>query len=314
MATERQTALITLNPQPQKPVPPEGVRYSGRDFSPQEIRYMRRLISGDPTLCRAELSRRVCDDLEWLRPDGRRKDMSCRVAMLAMHRDGLIQLPEPRHKNVNGNRQPQITERSAPREPVEAPAGELGKLQYEPISAGNRSGLWNELIERYHYLGYNPLPGAQMRYLVHSGPQHGGELLAALGFGAAAWKVAPRDDYIGWTHPQRKANLPLITNNARFLILPWVRSHNLASRILSTVARRLPSDWQERYGQEPVLLETFVEKQRFEGTCYKAANWVEVGETKGRGKLDSEHKNAVPIKKIFLYPLTQDFRQTLCSD
>ncbi|MFP4028477.1 MAG: Druantia anti-phage system protein DruA, partial [Candidatus Brocadiia bacterium] len=177
----------------------------------------------------------------------------------------------------------------------------------------NRSGLWNELIERYHYLGYNPLPGAQMRYLVHSGAEHGQRLLAALGFGAAAWKVAPRDEYIGWTHSQRKANLPLITNNARFLILPWVRSHNLASRILSTVSKRLSSDWQERYGQKPVLLETFVEKQRFEGTCYKAANWVEVGETKGRGKLDSEHKNAVPIKKIFLYPLTQDFRQALCS-
>ena len=313
METERQTALITVTEQPEKPVPKEGVRYSGRDFSPAEIRYMRRLIEGDPGLCRAELSRRVCDDLEWLRPDGRRKDMSCRVAMLAMHRDGLIRLPEPRHKNGNGNRQPEITERTAPRDPVEAPAGQLGQLQCEPVSAGNHSGLWNELIERYHYLGYNPLPGAQMRYLVRSGHEHGNRLLAALGFGAAAWKVAPRDDYIGWTHAQRKANLPLVTNNARFLILPWVRSHNLASRILSTIAKRLCSDWQKRYGQEPVLLETFVEKQRFEGTCYKAANWVEVGETQGRGKLDTEHKNALPIKKIFLYPLQKDFRQTLCS-
>ena len=239
--------------------------------------------------------------------------MSCRVAMLAMHRDGLIRLPAPRQKNGNRNRQPEITERSAPREPVEAPAGELGELRYEPVTAGDGAGLWNELIERYHYLGYSTLPGAQMRYLVRSGPEHGGRLLAALGFGAAAWKVAPRDDYIGWTHPQRKANLPLVTGNARFLILPWVRSRNLASRILSTVARRLPVDWQERYGQEPVLLETFVEKQRFEGTCYKAANWVEVGETQGRGKLDTNKEYALPIKKIFLYPLQKTFRQTLCS-
>lgn len=305
--------MSTFPQQPQKKVPPEGVRYSGRDFSRKEIRYMRRLMRREPNLCRAELSRRVCDDLEWLRPDGRRKDMSCRVAMLAMHSGGLIRLPEPRQKNGNGNRRPQITERSAARDPVEAPAGDLGKLQCDPVSAGNRSALWNELIERYHYLGYSPLPGAQMRYLVRSSEGHGGRLLAALGFGAAAWKVAPRDEHIGWTHAQRKANLPLVANNARFLILPWVQSRNLASRILSTVARRLPADWQERYGQEPVLLETFVEKQRFEGTCYKAANWVEVGQTQGRGKLDTEHKHDLPVKKIFLYPLQKTFRQTLCS-
>ena len=124
---------------------------------------MRRLIRSEPELCRAELSRRVCDDLGWLRADGRRKDMSCRVAMLAMHRDGLIRLPEPRQKNGNGNRRPEITERSAPRDPVKAAAGEPGRLRCEPVSAGNGSGLWNELVERYHYLGYSPLPGARRR-------------------------------------------------------------------------------------------------------------------------------------------------------
>jgi hypothetical protein len=168
------------------------------------------------------------------------------------------------------------------------------------------SSLWNELIERYHYLGYDPLPGAQMRYFVVAG----GRMLAALGFGASAWKVAPRDRFIGWSHEQRSANLNLIVNNARFLILPWVRSPNLASRVLSAVARTLPRDWERRYGYCPVLLETFVE-ERFRGTCYRAANWICVGRTQGRGKLDRKHRAALPKKLIFLYPLRRDFRAAL---
>ena len=148
-----------------------------------------------------------------------------------------------------------------------------------------------------------------MRYLVHAGDR----LVAALGFGAAAWKVAPRDRYIGWTLEQRKRTLHLVVNNARFLILPWITSLNLASMILSKMSKRLPAEWHDRYGYSPVLLETYVETDRFRGTCYKAANWLMVGQTQGRGKLDQHHLHRLPRKDILLYPLNRRFRERLLS-
>ncbi len=165
------------------------------------------------------------------------------------------------------------------------------------------------IIERYHYLGYTPLPGAQLRYFVSMDKQ----ILALLGFGASAWQVAPRDNFIGWDHEQRRKGLPLIVNNARFLILPWVQSKNLASKILAMIARQLPINWCERYNIQPVLMETFVEIGRFSGTCYRAANWIHVGQTKGRGKLGPNGVQSVPIKNIFLYPLVRNFRTILKS-
>jgi len=179
-------------------------------------------------------------------------------------------------------------------------------LQLELVEKAD-SALWNEYIDRYHYLGYTPLPGAQLRYFVKSEDQ----VLALLGFGAAAWKTAPRDAYVGWDASTRKKNLHLVVNNARFLILPWVRSKNLGSKILSLISKRIRADWQERYHYEPVLLETFVEKERFQGTCYKAANWVYVGDTKGRGKPDVHHECNLPVKSVWLYPLRKDFRRRL---
>ncbi len=170
--------------------------------------------------------------------------------------------------------------------------------------------MWlNEYIHRYHYLGHKPLPGAQLRYFVTIEEQ----IVAALGFSAAAWQTAPRDQYIGWNHEQRERNLPLIVNNARFLIMPWVHSKNLASTILSRVVRRLPDDWEFRYKIRPVLLETFVDSERFAGTCYKAANWTYVGKTKGRGKMGPSGKQSVPIKDIWLHPLSRHFRSRLTS-
>ena len=169
------------------------------------------------------------------------------------------------------------------------------------------SALWNEYIERYHYLGYSPLPGAQLRYFITAEEQ----IVALTGFGAAAWQTAPRDQFIGWNHDQRKKNLYLIVNNARFLILPWIQSKNLASKILSLTIRRLPDDWEQRYNIRPVLLESFVQKNRFAGTCYKAANWIKVGETKGRGKLGPAGKISVPIKDVWVYPLDKKFRLLL---
>ena len=179
-----------------------------------------------------------------------------------------------------------------------------GKIALEIVDT-KTSSLWNAYIDRYHYLGYTPLPGAQLRYFVKAD----GEILALLGFGAAAWKCAPRDTFIGWDAEARKRNLHLVVNNARFLILVQVK--NLASRILSLAAKRIGSDWHARYGYAPVLLETFVDTERFTGTCYKASNWVCVGATQGRGKLDRYHEQKLPVKSVWLYPLDKDFRQCL---
>ncbi len=291
-------------------------RYCGRLFTAVEIEWMRNLIAADPNRNRVQLSRLVCDEFGWLRPNGQSKEMSCRVAMLRMHRDGLITLPPPRGRNGNGHNSPRLTSASDPGVPVSRPAGELGDLLFRPVTTPQDSSLWNELVERYHYLKYKTLPGAQIRYLVFDGacpPAGGPHLLAVLGFGAAAWKVAPRDRWIGWTVEQRKNNLHLIVNNARFLILPWVRSPNLASRILSGIAKQLPQAWQTRYGYQPVLLETFVQQNRFRGTCYRAANWTHVGQTQGRGKLDRHKRHPLPVKEIFLFPLRRSFRRTLCT-
>lgn len=287
----------------------KSLRYCGRCFTPEEIDLIRELIASDPRPNRVQLSRLVCDKIGWLRPDGRTKEMSCRVAMLRMHRDGIITLPPPQKGNGNSRkRRPLLTSASDPGSFISSPAGALGELSFQPVSTPQDSALWNELIERYHYLGYTPLSGAQMRYFVFSGS----DLLAALGFGAAAWALAPRDQFIGWSSEQRKANLHLVVNNARFLILPWIQSRNLASRILANVAKRLPRDWQVRYGYQPLLLETFVQKDRFRGTCYRAANWIHVGQTKGRGKLDRKGEYSLPVKEIFLYPLNKHFRRKLC--
>lgn len=286
------------------------VRYCGREFTDFEIRSVRGLIEGHPSANRARLSRLVCEALEWYRPDGRSKEMSCRVAMLRMQADGLIRLPPPEHGNNNGKPYCRRTaETEPPRVPFVASGGALMDLHLELITGRTQSHLWNEYIDRYHYLGYQPLPGAQLRYIARANDQ----VVALLGFGAAAWMTAPRDRYIGWTVQQRKCRLHLIANNARFLILPWVFCRNLASRLLSMATQRIGDDWQERYGYSPVLVETFVEIPRFRGTCYKAANWTYLGETQGRGKLGTAYMALLPRKAIWVQPLVSDFRRQLCD-
>ena len=216
------------------------VRYCGRDFSDQEIEQIRALIAEDKTRSRAELSRLTCQTLNWLKPDGGLKDMSARVAMLRMQEDGLIQLPAPRCKRPDPS--VRLTKQTEPRDKIEQAAGQLSPLRFERVVNKAQSRLWNEYIQRYHYLGHKLLPGAQLRYIVYSQDN----IIALLGFGAAAWQTAPRDKYIGWSHEQRKKNLHLIVNNARFLILPWIKSHNLASMILSKVSKILPAHWHEQ--------------------------------------------------------------------
>ena len=244
--------------------------------------------------------------VDWRKSDGSLKDMSCRVALLRMHREGLIELPPPRHK-VNPSRSfARRTAQAQPEPRLEAPVHELAQLRLEVVTR-NDSALWNEYIDRYHYLGYKPLPGAQLRYFAYAGDR----VVGLLGFGAAAWKTGPRDAWIGWSREQRHRNLGGVINNARFLILPWIRVRCLASKLLSVVSRQLPRAWEQRYGYRPVLLETFVEAERFSGTCYRAANWRCLGQTQGRGKLGDHRIGQVPVKDVWVYPLVRDFRERL---
>ncbi|MGH8144686.1 MAG: Druantia anti-phage system protein DruA, partial [Steroidobacteraceae bacterium] len=243
------------------------MRYCAREFTELEIELISQLLTDQPQMHRAGLSRQVCEQLNWRRPDGRLKEMSCRVAMLRMAADGLIKLPPPRRARPVGYRAHPEIERATDA-PTVLPEVDLRQLEVDVVSKRD-SLMWNTYIQRYHYLGHQLIPGAQMRYFVRCADQ----VIALLSFGASAWKTRPRDDLIGWTPEQRVRNLHLVVNNARFLILPWVRRQNLASRILAMISRRLPQDWHTAYAYSPVLLETFVEKPRFTGTCYKAANW-----------------------------------------
>ncbi len=285
------------------------MRYCGRTFTHLELIRIKELIAESPKASRVALSRSVCRLLQWYRLDGRPKDMSCRVAMLRMHEDGLLQLPPPRNKNNNGKPYSRRTQNTDPKPPLVIEPSDFSALKVEPVQNRNQSHLWNEYIHRYHYLGYAPVPGDQIRYIV----QFQNQTVALLSFRAAVWKTAPRDQFIGWTQTKRKENLHLIINNARFLILPWVQTQNLASRILSMTTKRVNQDWVSLYQYSPVLIETFVEIRRFPGTCYKAANWTYLGQTKGVGRLGNTKKPQLPVKSIWVYPLHKKFRQKLCS-
>ena len=279
----------------------------GRAFDGADLERIRReIVAANPPL-RSEIARQVCRVLEWTDALGRPKLMSARVGLLRLHRAGLIELPAPSRGNGNGRglvHEPDVWPEPVP---VQGPVGQLGGLRLEAVIDKRASLLWNGLIDRYHYLGYTPLPGAQLRYLIQS--DRG--VLGAIGFGAAAWKVAARDRWIGWERTRREAYLDRVLNNARFLLLPWVQVRNLASKVLALAAVQVPEDFAARYGTRPVLLETFVEIPRFRGTCYRAANWQHLGETTGRGKCDRTHRAALPRKAVYVYPLAADFRAAL---
>ena len=279
----------------------------GRPFDAADLERIREeVVLADPPL-RAEIARRVCRALEWTDVLGRPKLMSARVGLLRLHRAGLIELPAPSRGNGNGRGLRRVPERWPEPVSVKGTVGQLSGLRLEAVGELPASRLWNGLIERYHYLGYRPLPGAQLRYLI--GCDQG--VLGAIGFGAAAWKVAARDRWIGWDATSREAHLGRVLNNARFLILPWVEVKNLASKVLALAAARIPADFAARYGERVVLLETFVEIPRHPGTCYRAANWRYLGETTGRGKCDRTHRAVLPRKAVYVYPLAADFRAAL---
>ena len=282
-------------------------RYCARDFSAEDMEVVRHLTVTLPN--RSAIATELCAALGWRRPDGRPKEMSARVALLRMERDGLITLPPPRNPNGNGHvlryAKPELRWVKAAPPSLSA----LGRIELVVVDTPAASRRWRGLIASYHYLGNTHFAGAQLRYLVESS----WGTLGALGFAASAWKCAPRDSHIGWAPPTREARLHLVVGNARFLILPHVRVPNLASTVLARAARRLPADWQTAYGYSPVLLETFVQADRFTGTSYRAANWIHVGQTQGRGKLDRYNRYALPIKDIYLYPLRRDYRRILTT-
>jgi hypothetical protein len=282
------------------------VRYCGRDFTMEEMEVVCEIVR-TKDLGRTAISEKICDHFQWLKADGKLKDMSCRVALLRMEKDNWFKLPPPLRRNGNGKEYNHCNRLTEKESSINLSVGKIQGLSLDIVKTIEQSQIWNEMIHRWHYLGYKKLVGSQLRYLINS--SYG--ILGALGFSASAWNVQAREEFIGWSLQVREQKLHLIVNNSRFLILPWIKSKNLASKILSLVAKKLPDDWEQRYKYRPVMLETFVEKKRFSGTCYKAANWIYVGETKGRGKLGGHSKLYENVKLVMVYPLCSEFRSVL---
>jgi uncharacterized protein DUF4338 len=288
----------------------------GRWLGAEELEALQRLIAEHPDWSRRRLSIALCEELNWRTVNGQLKDMSARLLLNKLAERGFIKLP-PRQST--GGRQilralsePELFTLSAGgADLIEGRLGTLQPLEVIPVQAGTleaKAFVWH--LGQHHYLGYGGAAGQNLRYLIRDCC---GRDLACLLFGAAAWKVRARDAFIGWSAQQRQQHLLLIVNNSRFLILPHVRIAHLASHILGTILRRLASDWQRKYHLAPCLAETFVERARFSGVCYRAANWLRVGQTCGRSRHDRDHTLQVPVKDIYLYPLCKNFKERLCG-
>ena len=291
----------------------DGLSFCGHALTEAELAMIRGITREFANLAWTELAATICELLQWRRPNGGLKSRECYLFLRELHRRGWM--PWLTAPQLRARRTPlaKLTTDPAPTHNLL-----LGPLDpYRPIhlqlieDAGQRR-LFREYLDRYHYLGYRAPYGAQLRYWVRPAQS---ELppLAALLFTSAAWRMAPRDRWIGWSDPVRQSNLPLIVNHSRFLILPWAQIPNLASHILACAARQLPGDWLAHYGVEPVLLETLVDPARYRGVCYRAANWIEVGMTQGRGRMDRSGCAPGIRKQIFLYPLHRHCRQRLCT-
>ena len=282
----------------------------GRRIGLEDLRLIRDLISTEGQRGRTHLSERLCRIWDWRQANGRLREIACRDLLRQLDAKGLVQLPPPHHRTRQIGYQNKITRRgSYSRVALEGALASMGKeIQVRLVQGAEEAGLFKELIATYHYLGYQQARGGQMNYLAW----HRERPVACLSFGPAAFRVAARDHFIGWSAQQRQATLPWVVNHDRFLILPWVGVAHLASFLLSRCLRRLRSDWQQVYHQDLSLAESFIEKDRFTGRCYAAANWTCVGESCGRGRNDRFHQATLPIKTIWLYALEPEFRQTLC--
>jgi Druantia protein DruA len=294
-------------------MPETEVSFSGRDFSAAELALVRETVHDFSSLSLTELSKTLCELLEWKRPTGKLKYEECRAFLEHLRAQGILALPTLRDTRAPGPRRVVSTSQSDAQYSVTGSAGDFEPITLHLVQASNRdlSSLFKQYVDRYHYLRYRIPFGAHLRYLVQS-QKLPGRYLACLQFSSPAWMMAPRDAWIGWSSDERKRNLQFIVNQSRFLILPWVKVKGLASKILSLAARRLPQDWQTMYGYRPLLLETLVDRSRFSGTCYRAGNWIHLGATQGRGRMNRDHAaQGQSIKDIFVYPLCRHAREQL---
>lgn len=288
-----------------------GFKYRGRIFTEADIRLLRSLIEEHPGASRLVLSKLACEALDWRQENGHLRDMLCRGAMLALHRAGLITLPAPRPNGRSGNvlrhreAEPVLVDST----PISCSLKELGEIELWQVRRTPEERIVNGLIHSYHYLGYTRPVGEQLKYLVHAR----GRPIACAAWSSAPRHLGPRDRFIGWSKEARRRNVRLLGYNTRFLILPWVRVPHLASYLLGRMAREISRDWERLYGHPVFYLESFTDPSRFQGTCYRAANWVFLGRTTGRGNNAPTMQPRVPVKEILGYPLTPKFRSILGS-
>jgi len=283
----------------------------GRTVGPEDVALIRDWLQVHPDSNRTRLSRELCAAWNWRNSAGRLKDMAARSLLLKLEAQGQIQLPPRRTASVNGLRNRHAGQIDHAQSTMEGPLQSLRPVRVQPVTEGSSEArLFQFLLQRYHYLGHRNCVGENLKYLAQD---RDGRPLACLLFGSAAWKAAARDRWLGWSAEQRGRHLGLLTNNTRFLILPWVQVPHLASHLLGQVALRLSGDWQQKYGHPLYLVESFVEEPRFAGTCYRAAGWVRVGLTTGRTRNDDGLKPRAARKAIYLKLLRADALRRLSA-
>lgn len=279
------------------------ITFSGRTFTSQDIELIKWAIKTYPSLSRQELANTVCEFLGWTTPAGQPKAIQCNLLLEKLQAEGIIQLPPVRHftkRKLSIKNQHMEFDTS----PIEGESREFEPVYLEIVVSGKAAfDRWKAYVNQYHMLGYKNVFGSQLHYFIKSGNME----LGCLQFSASAWALEHRDKWIGWSIQDKKERLHLIINNSRFLIFPWVHIRNLASRALSLAAKQIQNDWLREYCYAPVLLETFVDLEHFAGTCYKAANWLYLGQTKGRGRMDRKNEYPLSRKAIYVYPLEKDF-------
>jgi hypothetical protein len=283
----------------------------GRQIEAADIEWLRGQLAAQPDWNRTRLSRELCARWDWRNAKGHPKDMAARTLLLKLERAGHLHLPARRAPSPNARRNRRIEPVAPPKEPVRDALRDLRPLSVSVVAPGSSDArLFHGLLAHEHYLGQRNTVGENLRYLVRD--RHERPVACAL-FGSAAWKCADRDAFIGWDRPARERNLQRLTNNTRFLIPPWVEVPHLASHVLGLITRRIRADWQAKYGHPVHALETFVNRSRFKGTCYRAANWLRLGQTRGRTRNDRAHSLHAPVKDVYLYPLVADFRRELSA-
>jgi hypothetical protein len=285
--------------------------YRGRQIGEADVMFLRELIASNPELSRRALSAKVCQAWNWVQPNGQLRDMVCRSLMLVLHRAGHIQLPAPRIQAINNAiRHRRVAQlKFCDTTPIEGTLASLGSLEIRLVRRSEGESVFNSLLNQYHYLGFSRPVGEHLKYLVLAGDRP----VACLAWNSGPLRLKLRDEFVGAPRLAYAHNLHLIAYNSRYLIPPWVKVPHLASHLLARIARRISADWQELYHHPVHLLESFVDIERFKGTCYRAANWTRVGSSAGRGTKSKTHATA-SIKELWVYPLKKDFRKKLLSN